>query len=149
MDLIEGKEGFLNKKGFSLVAFSFILIVVFLLGAYLYFSLGNLATTGVTGKSIQVLGGENSVMGVGQNFMVQGGEPTGYFVFQIQTTQDNQNFSFVTDDAVDLFVDWGDGTNDTYSGTGTVIRTHIYSTAGIYNVSLRGYATRIAFWKSG
>jgi hypothetical protein len=84
-----------------------------------------------------------------QNFVVQEGEPTGYFVFQINITSDGQTFGFVTDNAVNLSVLWGDGTNNTYSGTGTATRKHSYATAGIYNVSLNGQATRIAFYGTG
>lgn len=69
------------------------------------------------------------------------------FTFQIQTTSNGQTFGFVTDNAVNLYVDWGDSSNNTYSGTAT--RTHAYSTAGIYNVSLNGQATRIAFYGTG
>jgi len=69
------------------------------------------------------------------------------FTFQIQTTSNGQTFGFVTDNAVNLYVDWGDSSNNTYSGTGT--RTHAYTTAGIYNVSLNGQATRIAFYGTG
>ena len=67
------------------------------------------------------------------------------FKFKITTTLSPQTFSFQTDNAVDLFVDWGDGNNDTYSGTG--LRSHSYATAGDYNISLTGQASRISFYE--
>ncbi|NOQ55931.1 MAG: hypothetical protein GQ477_03955, partial [Nanohaloarchaea archaeon] len=67
------------------------------------------------------------------------------FKFKIITTGTPQTFSFQTDNAVNLFVDWGDGNSDTYSGTG--LRSHEYATAGDYNISLVGEASRISFYE--
>ncbi len=70
---------------------------------------------------------------------------TSYFIFQINTTESPQNFSFQTDDALNLFVNWGDGNNNTYNGTD--LRIHEYATADIYNVSLNGNASRISYYE--
>ncbi|MCK5450103.1 BspA family leucine-rich repeat surface protein, partial [Candidatus Pacearchaeota archaeon] len=67
------------------------------------------------------------------------------FKFKVTTTASPQNFSFQTDNAVSLFVDWGDGNDDTYSGTG--LRSHEYVTAGDYNVSLTGYVNGVSFYE--
>ncbi|UCD04079.1 MAG: DUF285 domain-containing protein [Candidatus Woesearchaeota archaeon] len=82
----------------------------------------------------------------GENGNGGGGTPANqYFKFQIQTSSDNETFSFQTSNAVNLFVDWGDNTNNTYSGSG--LRNHVYAAAGIYNVSLNGTASRISFYE--
>jgi len=69
----------------------------------------------------------------------------GYFTFRIQTTANNQPFSFRTDSA-NLTIVWGDETdNETFSGTG--LASHTYVTAGTYDISLQGTATRISFYE--
>ncbi|MBT3406191.1 BspA family leucine-rich repeat surface protein, partial [Candidatus Woesearchaeota archaeon] len=72
-------------------------------------------------------------------------EEPSFFTFQINTTASPQNFSFQVDDAVSLFIDWGDGTNNTYTGTGTF--KHEYATENVYNLSLNGTASRISFYE--
>jgi surface protein len=66
------------------------------------------------------------------------------FIFQINTTASPQNFSFQVDDA-NLTVNWGDGNTTSYSGTG--LREHEYATAGVYNISLNGTASRISYYE--
>lgn len=75
------------------------------------------------------------------------GSPTGVFTFQIDTNlgDGTNTFEFQTDDAVNLFVDWGDGTNNTYSGT--ALRSHTYSSSGIYDISLNGELSRLSFYE--
>ncbi|MCK5450105.1 DUF285 domain-containing protein [Candidatus Pacearchaeota archaeon] len=70
---------------------------------------------------------------------------TGPFKFHINTTGSPETFSFQTDNALNLFVDWGDGNNDTYNGTG--LRSYEYASAGDYNISLTGYVNRVSFYE--
>jgi surface protein len=65
------------------------------------------------------------------------------FIFQINITAENQEFKFQTDDAINLKVEWGDGFIDIYEGTG--LRNHTFTDLGIYDVSVCGQASRIAF----
>ena len=77
------------------------------------------------------------------------GEIPDTFIFQIDTQYSGGDnvFSFWTNDAVNLFVDWGDGTNNTYSGTG--LRTHTYANSQLYNISLQGEVLRFYFFSGG
>ena len=59
----------------------------------------------------------------------------------------NESFNFTIDNGNPLFIDWGDSSNDTYSGN--VLANHSYSAANIYNVSIKGNASRIAFGGAG
>ena len=70
------------------------------------------------------------------------------FTFQIQTTSNNQSFGFIAD-AGTLYIDWGDSQTTTESTPTNGARTHSYTTAGTYNISLTGTATRIAFYGTG
>ncbi|MCK4997609.1 BspA family leucine-rich repeat surface protein [Candidatus Pacearchaeota archaeon] len=94
---------------------------------------------------------ESQGFGIQSDFTTQGdftiqSDTANFFVFQINTTNDYQNFSFQTDAAVSLLVDWGDGgANDTYNGDG--LRSHNYTSAGIHNISIQGEASRISFYE--
>jgi len=69
-----------------------------------------------------------------------------FFTFQINTSLvAGTNFSFWMDDAVDVYIDWGD-TNIDPDNNGTGIVWHEYASDGIYNVSIRGQASRVSFW---
>ena len=70
-------------------------------------------------------------------------EPT-YELF-IDTTNDTESFDFsICADGV-FFVDWGDGTKDSYNSKyevyGCVPASHTYSSSGSYTISLGGRAT--------
>jgi len=71
---------------------------------------------------------------------------TKYFTFGITTTSNNQSFTIQIDDSEDLYVTWGDGTTETLSDE-SALRSHTYSTAGDYNISMNGTATRISFYE--
>ena len=47
---------------------------------------------------------------------------------------------FGSSTVVNVEVDWGDGTSDTYTTNGT--KTHTYASGGIYNVSIQGYLSQ-------
>jgi len=68
------------------------------------------------------------------------------FTFQITTSSSPQNFSFQVDDAVNFSIDWGDS-NSTINFTGTSLLNNTYATAGTYNVSVNGSASRISFFE--
>ncbi|HOI18901.1 MAG TPA: DUF2341 domain-containing protein, partial [Candidatus Woesearchaeota archaeon] len=65
-----------------------------------------------------------------------------YWTFQIQTNQSSQNFTFETTNA-NFTVDWGDGNESNI--TGTQIPSHMYDTAGVYNITLTGTASKVGF----
>ena len=68
--------------------------------------------------------------------------------FEVTTAGAAVDFIMQTDTAVNLIVNWGDGNEDTYNGTG--LRTHQYASAGVYRVRIvAGTATRIAFGAAG
>lgn len=64
------------------------------------------------------------------------------FIFRIETTEEKPFFTLGADNA-DLILDWGDGTDDRFEGTGTLI--HEYSEPGEYDISVSGTASRIHF----
>ncbi len=64
------------------------------------------------------------------------------FVFRIETTEEKPFFALGADGA-DLTIDWGDGTEDRFEGTGELI--HEYREPGEYDVSVSGTASRIHF----
>ena len=67
----------------------------------------------------------------------------GYFTFRIDTSLRSEiAYSFHADNA-DLSIDWGDGSSDTATGTGSI--NHDYGVDGIYDISLNGTASRIQF----
>lgn len=65
------------------------------------------------------------------------------FEFTIQTTTSNQNFTLPIFDygsfTPNLFVDWGDGNDDTITSSTQVEKTHTYTTAGTYTISILGF----------
>ena len=64
------------------------------------------------------------------------------WTFQVQTTEDNQDFIFYTEDA-DITIHWGDGDDKDFTGSDYV--SHNYSSQGTYNITVEGVATKISF----
>lgn len=67
---------------------------------------------------------------------------SGYFTFVIEVNSTAKDFRFNSDNT-NMSINWGDGVIENV--TGTRMNNHTYSTAGFYNISLKGYATRIYF----
>jgi surface protein len=68
------------------------------------------------------------------------------FTFQINTTESPQTFSFYANDA--NLTAWWNATNyTTHVGTGLI--SHSIATAGIYNITLTGNASRISYYGAG
>ncbi|MFT4297630.1 MAG: BspA family leucine-rich repeat surface protein [Candidatus Woesearchaeota archaeon] len=67
------------------------------------------------------------------------------FTFQIQTTPEQLEFRFQIDDAFGMEIDWGLGEGWEELEDGSAIRAKEYPEAGIYDIKLRGQASRIAF----
>ncbi|MDD4250942.1 MAG: BspA family leucine-rich repeat surface protein [Candidatus ainarchaeum sp.] len=67
------------------------------------------------------------------------------FIFQIEITENDQEFKFQIDDAHNIEIDWnlGSGWEDLVDGN--ALRTKKYPTAGTYYLKLRGRASRVAF----
>src|SRR6056297_1903372 len=68
------------------------------------------------------------------------------FTFQINITNAPQNFSFQIDDPNDIFIEWGDDFHELIEENSTFV-IHEYTENSVYNVSLSGNASRIAFYK--
>jgi surface protein len=67
------------------------------------------------------------------------------FTFQIQTNENNQEFRFQIDNAGGMEIDWGLGDGWERLSDGSAIRAKTYPSEGIYNIKLKGEASRIAF----
>ena len=66
----------------------------------------------------------------------------------VTTSSTPQTFALQTDSASALVIDWGDGSFNSYTGTGT--RSHSYAAPGTYTITfMSGKATRIAFGPAG
>jgi surface protein len=65
------------------------------------------------------------------------------FTFQIETTEEDQEFKFQTDDAVNLKVKWEENLIETYDGTD--LRSHSFAAPGTHDISVCGEASRIDF----
>ncbi len=66
------------------------------------------------------------------------------FNFVIETTEDKTEYMFSVDDAVDIEVDWGNGSSDTYNGNDTP--THDFGEAGLWTIKVSGQSSSIRFW---
>jgi hypothetical protein len=77
---------------------------------------------------------------------VPGVEPES-FKIRVQTTSSNQEFYVNTGSSAHVVVDWGDGTSNTYTTTGT--KTHVFVTANTYIITLTGTAPYLRFDYSG
>ena len=73
------------------------------------------------------------------------------FVSTWRTTADNETITVPTRSgfAYDCSVDWGDGTVETLSGYDDAKWTHLYTTAGDYNVTINGTFETIYFNNGG
>ncbi len=68
----------------------------------------------------------------------------GPWIFEVTTTVSDEIFTFGVEDA-NITIDWGDGSNNTYNYTGAQFINHQYASAGSYDVSITGTATRVVF----
>lgn len=67
-----------------------------------------------------------------------------HFYFVIETTQEQTQYSFVLDNALDFDVNWGNGHSETFQGM--VQPSHDYGEAGLWLVKVKGQATRMSFY---
>jgi len=94
-----------------------------------------LSTTNIA-SSILVPQGQSQNRGVGINY--------DNLVFLIDTSLESDYiFSFSLGSTVDVFVDWGDGTRETFKTTGT--KSHTYPSKGRYVVQVGGTLNTITF----
>jgi surface protein len=70
--------------------------------------------------------------------------PEDYFYFAIETTNEQTDYRFVAEEAVNLVVIWDEEHRDTCNGT--VYPTHDYGQAGEWIIKVKGEAKRIAFY---
>ncbi|MDY0348854.1 MAG: YDG domain-containing protein, partial [Tenuifilaceae bacterium] len=68
----------------------------------------------------------------------------GYFYFAIETTEEQTDYKFVVDNAVDLQIMWTEGNTETYNGN--VNPYHDFGEAGEWVIKVQGQASRIAFY---
>ena len=73
--------------------------------------------------------------------------------FEVTTSGAGETMGIGFDNAVNVIVDWGDGNLETVNSGGvntdsTSTVTHVYTTAGTYNISIRGQTTRVNFYNS-
>ena len=68
----------------------------------------------------------------------------GYFYFVIETTEEQTDYKFVVDDAVDLKVVWTEEDFETYNGN--VTPSFDFEQAGEWIIRVQGQAGRIAFY---
>ena len=94
-------------------------------------------------KSMRVVMGLVAAVG-----LVIQAHATDTFDVVIETSMPGEAFVFYTQAAIDLAVDWGDGSaSEVFNGSAN--RTHSYTLADTYTISLSGRAARIAFGASG
>jgi len=78
---------------------------------------------------------------------MMGAADSGYLTdrwyLEVTTTTTGQYFQVNADSATDLIIEWGDGNESTFSGTS--FATNQYASAGVWEVTIRGAATRVRF----
>jgi surface protein len=72
-------------------------------------------------------------------------DPIQPFTFKIETTENNQEYKFWIDDAVEMQIDWDTGNGWENLTDGNAIRTKTYTTPGKYYIKLKGQSSRIVF----
>jgi len=94
-----------------------------------------LSTTNIA-SNILMPQGQSQNRGIGVNY------DNLVFLLDTRLEADN-NFSFSLGSIVDVFVDWGDGTRETFKTTGT--KSHTYSSRGRYIIQIGGILNSITF----